>query len=525
LHQNLPEVIIEKGSNDHGPDGGDMTKNKMTRRNFLIAGAVTTAGLVVAGCKTNEVEAPTAASPTLQTKATQPASPTVGVATSARPTLTAEVTQPVSPTAGAASTLEILGTAKGIFPGRVVWVHNPAVTRWDGKTGLWWDDSNIDLGAVTEMLSQAIRQQTGKSDDKTAWDALFQSFNNDRGKAGVGYTPGEKIAIKLNLNVISAKHNYRDNGTFTSPQLVFAMVEQLVKNAGVPANAITLYDSIRYIPDGIVERFTAAEYQGLQFVDWVGGNGRVKSERDANVMVQWSKDMAGSPTYLPTAVTQATYLVNMASLKPHNLAGVTLCAKNHFGTIMADWKGAASINAPQGANIHGTVAAHAYDWGAEWNWPQAPMGSYNALVDLIGHPHLGGKTLLFTLDGLYVAHDQNANVTDDCRWESAPFNNHWTSSLLVSQDNIAIDSVGLDLILAEPSTGSLPECLPKGSTPDNYLHEGSQADKAPSGTIYKPDGKTSLSSLGVHEHWNNAIDKQYSRNLKVGNGIELIKVG
>ena len=31
-----------------------------------------------------------------------------------------------------------------------------------------------------------------------------------------------------------------------------------------------------------------------------------------------------------------------------------------------------------------------------------------------------------------------------------------------------------------------------------------------------------LESLGVHEHWNNAADKQYSRNLETGDGIELI---
>jgi hypothetical protein len=33
-----------------------------------------------------------------------------------------------------------------------------------------------------------------------------------------------------------------------------------------------------------------------------------------------------------------------------------------------------------------------------------------------------------------------------------------------------------------------------------------------------------LSSLGVHEHWNNAQDKKYSRNLKTGAGIELVAV-
>jgi hypothetical protein len=28
----------------------------------------------------------------------------------------------------------------------------------------------------------------------------------------------------------------------------------------------------------------------------------------------------------------------------------------------------------------------------------------------------------------------------------------------------------------------------------------------------------------VYEHWNNPADKQYSRNLGTGNGIELIKL-
>ncbi len=31
-----------------------------------------------------------------------------------------------------------------------------------------------------------------------------------------------------------------------------------------------------------------------------------------------------------------------------------------------------------------------------------------------------------------------------------------------------------------------------------------------------------MESLGVHEHWNNATDKQYSRNLGKRQGIELV---
>jgi hypothetical protein len=52
------------------------------------------------------------------------------------------------------------------------------------------------------------------------------------------------------------------------------------------------------------------------------------------------------------------------------------------------------------------------------------------------------------------------------------------------------------------------------------------ANNPPSGTFYDPerDG-ISLASLGVHEHWNNSTDKQYSRNLGMDEGIELIQSG
>jgi hypothetical protein len=54
------------------------------------------------------------------------------------------------------------------------------------------------------------------------------------------------------------------------------------------------------------------------------------------------------------------------------------------------------------------------------------------------------------------------------------------------------------------------------------------ADNPPSGTFYDADHATNttrLASLGVHEHWNNLRDKQYSRNLGKREGIELVRVG
>jgi hypothetical protein len=82
---------------------------------------------------------------------------------------------------------------------------------------------------------------------------------------------------------------------------------------------------------------------------------------------------------------------------------------------------------------------------------------------------------------------------------------------------VAIDAVGLDFAITE-----WPDA-PDMKYSDFYLEEMALANNPPSGSIYDPerDG-TRLASLGTTEHWNNPIDKKYSRNLKTGNGIELI---
>ena len=86
----------------------------------------------------------------------------------------------------------------------------------------------------------------------------------------------------------------------------------------------------------------------------------------------------------------------------------------------------------------------------------------------------------------------------------------------MSQDPIAIDSVGLDILKSEPQFNV------QGNA-DNYLHEAALAGRPPSGSMYDPNGTGKpLASLGVHEHWNNPKEKKYSRNLGKKDGIELI---
>jgi hypothetical protein len=508
----------------------------LSRRRFL-QGLGVTVGALFTGCRSAEeerAEAPTA----VTEQAAVPAATQAPTETVATPTSTVVETTStvVEPTIDPASSGGIdaalanapnhpIGVARGIHPGRVVWAHAPEATSWDGSEGFWWEDRHLDPEIVGQSLSDSIQALTGEDSNTAAWDALFRHYNATHGRPDRGYQDGETIAVKLNLNS-GTSHHQGDNATFTSPQLVYALLHQLVTEAGVAPEAITAYDAIRLVPNAIYDACAVNELGGVHFVEWEGGEGRERYVRDADRQVRWSSDdVQGNPTYLPTCVTEADYVINVASLKGHNLAGVTLTAKNHLGSICCDLDGKPTRTAPQGAGIHGTLAAH--DYGGQdpaWTWDQRPRGTYSALVDLMAHPDLGEKTILFLLDAFYVAQHQSVGIEPRSRWQSAPFDGHWTSSLFVSQDGVALDSVGADFLCAEPTIASLPNVLPPHSTYDNYMHEAALADAPPSGTVYDPAGAGKPpTSLGVHEHWNSAQEKQYARNLGTGAGIELVR--
>lgn len=405
-----------------------------------------------------------------------------------------------------------MGQAQGIYPGRVVWVHNPAAIAWDGRSGNWWDEGNTVRAEVGTMISEALQTLTGERTDEASWEALFRSFNARRGKGEVGYQTGERIAIKFN------------NAQFdTAPQTLLALVNQLTQEAGVAAEQITIYDVPGSFPRAITEA-VHAEFPTVSFVGWQGDNVVHQYQRDTDVQIRWSAELTleiggGNPTFLPTCVTQADYLINLGNMKGHDLAGVTLCAKNHFGSISADRDGTPYKAGPKAAGLHPYVTAHDYRFGGEWDFDMRPPQTYNPLVDLMGHQHLGDKTLVFMLDALYALQHQNGRpVALNQQWQMAPFDGFWTASIFMSQDGVALESVGVDFLRSEPTQNQIY------GTIDNYLHEASLAHAPPSGTRYDPEGDgIPLNSLGVHEHWNNATDKQYSGNLGIPGGIELVR--
>ncbi|MEK7995912.1 MAG: DUF362 domain-containing protein, partial [Planctomycetota bacterium] len=282
-----------------------------------------------------------------------------------------------------------------------------------------------------------------------------------------------------------------------SPQLIAALLRQLTQVAGVRQSDIAVGDGLCRFAGPYFDQLHE-QFPEVTYLDCQGALGRTKMEL-STVPIYWSSRPEGvQQDYVPKAYAEAEYLINFANLKAHSGAGVTLCAKNHYGSL---------FRAPPDK---GYLDLHksGFSKGSK---------EYRNLVDFTGHAHIGGKTVLYLLDGLYCGTHPTDRVPK--KFASAPFNDDWTSSLFASQDPVAIDSVGFDFLLVDQ-----PKAAGMAGT-DDYLHEAALANNPPSGTFYDPDhasATTRLASLGAHEHWNNPQEKKYSRNLGMGNGIELV---
>jgi hypothetical protein len=401
-----------------------------------------------------------------------------------------------------------MGTGVGIHPGRVVWIHNPNATDENCKNtkgDYWSQDDNTNQDTVNAMLSQGLRRLTGAATDAEAWDALFRYHNKSRGRGDVGYAAGEKIAIKINLNAVSQGLQNIN----TSPQICYAVLNQLVNVVGVAQADIGIGDPISSVDKVTFDKcqpvFADVKYWGS------GGQGRTPANRSANrVFVASNGEFKD---YLPQPYLDAAYLINIPVLKKHHRAGISLCSKNHFGSIGAYSGGA--------WHLHPSLPSP----DATGEAVNGNYGVYRCFVDIMGHKDLGGKTVLFLIDGLWSSVNWGHPPV---KWRMTPFNNDWPSSLFLSQDPVAIESVGFDFLYNEfdenhPTEGA-PATDNKGPFPrfpgtDDFLHQAADSKNWPAGLTYAPDGDgvPLPSSMGVHEHWNNAAEKRYV-------GIDLVTI-
>ena len=121
-----------------------------------------------------------------------------------------------------------MGIGQGIFPGRVVWVRDTTAVDQTSADDYVSLIAHTNQTVVNNMVSKAMQDLTGTTTDSAAWNALFHNFNRTHGRGDVGYTSGEKIVIKINLN--NAGVGPAVDG---SPEIVFAVLNQLVNVVNV----------------------------------------------------------------------------------------------------------------------------------------------------------------------------------------------------------------------------------------------------------------------------------------------------
>lgn len=432
-----------------------------------------------------------------------------------------------------------MGVAEGIFPGRVAWAWNPNATV-DGCTqeitDAFFMPANNNQDTIDMMANNTIRTLGGKSTVSASWDTIFKYFNYKKTGSATGYTAGQTIFIKVNNGQAGWCIDWADLSEIgytsvmtsqanmaiaeTTPSTVLAFVRQLVDSCGIAQTNIYIGEPMTHVFKSMND-LIHTYYPNVKIMDQDNYTslGRTTS-------AGWTSDCiyySDKGTVMTSAIEDdmmlemynADYLINVCALKAHARGGVTLTAKLHFGSHGTDTHG---DSFHLHAGLISTVGNDVLTSGVRGSYHM-----YRVLTDLMTHPKLGRNTVLYVVDGLWGG----VEATDiPVKWQTAPFNNDWPSSLFVSQDEVAIQSVCIDFLRAEAKVNTLFNNRPLFPAVDDFLHQAADSLNWPSGIRYDPGNTgTCIASLGVHEHWNNPEAKQYSRDLySNGTGIELVSV-
>lgn len=407
-----------------------------------------------------------------------------------------------------------IGTAIGYYPGRVVWVYDPTATNQNMKNvkgDYWFQNTNVDV--VDKMLDDAVLNFTNSTTVNEAWDKLFRDFNIRHAKGKIGYQPGEKIVIKINTSNTSVTGYDYGAAMDSTPEVLYSVLKELIDSVGIKQEDIFAGDPYRCFANPLWT-LCHSKYPNVHYIDGYGKNGREQTIISPVESLVFSDKQYKSR--LPQAYMDAAYMINIPCLKSHSSAGISVTAKNHQGSV---------LGSDQTADSQSATFMH-------YDYPDADhttMGQYRHLVDYMGHEKLGGNTVLFLVDAIWSGEDWSGSVQ---KWGMAPFNNGYTSSLFLSQDGVAIESVCYDFLYNEHlnykhyNSGNVLCDFPLWPAAQDYILQAASSKYWPKNIQYDPEGDgTILKSLGVHEHWNNPIDKEYSDNLTgISGGIHLVSI-
>jgi len=299
-------------------------------------------------------------------------------------------------------------------PATVVHVHAPAATNWNFSADTWYGDY-VDQDTVDEMVERGLMELTGAATVADAWAILLPR-----------YTPGQKIAVKVNLN------NSRDGCTDTD-NIIDALIEPVnaligsLVAAGIWEEDVRVYDALRpMMPHRFYKR---RRHRHAIYMD-SGGCADEKATfklTDTSLRVTFSHPALQTNRWLTDVLHQATYVINMPILKRHGLHPVTLGFKNHFGSLN-------DLGGGGDDNPHPYIDPRDHRYSPD----------HSPLVDIYANRNIADKTVLTVGDGLFGAPGVSAAPV---RWRT--YNDEAPNSLLFSRDPVAIDCVMCDLLHAE----------------------------------------------------------------------------
>ena len=164
----------------------------------------------------------------------------------------------------------------------------------------------VNADVVQVMIDEGIKNYTGLTDVGEAWKSIFP-----------GITGSSIIGLKVNT-----LFNTRNTGTH--PQVAYAVAEGLKKmDFGgnlFPENNIVIFD--------FHQNYLA--YQGYTVNRSTTG---VRCFPNSEFTTE-NYDIGGVNVKLTKIITETiNYMVNIAYLKHHFLSGVSLCMKNHYGSV------------------------------------------------------------------------------------------------------------------------------------------------------------------------------------------------
>lgn len=193
----------------------------------------------------------------------------------------------------------------GLFPGRVISVHHPGSVI----------DRKFQAGPIQQMMRRGMVELTSAPDWIAAWRMFFE--------------PGDVVGIKVNP--------VGQPDVISSPEVLHEIIAGL-NQAGVKNKNIVVYDRYRqqflragfnkWLPEGVREDWAAQDYQENQ----LGMDGYDPDHYMEMMLAKPGQDPSDPHvrrSYVCQFLTQrVNKLVNLAVLKHHQSAGVTLCLKN-----------------------------------------------------------------------------------------------------------------------------------------------------------------------------------------------------